>query len=154
MGWQWHQLDHMQIICTSLQTDNHASTSPLSFYRPDALPATKPTVSKHWRQRYWCRLLQAGCPSYYPVNSMKEANWQHWPQPGKAPSPPVHIFWAMMIVWRTRENYQNCSVLRCIRQLYTVIRTHVRAVRKDECWFRLFSFVHLFRFSILCFLLV
>ena len=33
MGWQWHQLDHMEIICTSLQTDNHASTSPLSFYR-------------------------------------------------------------------------------------------------------------------------
>ena len=33
MGCQWHQLDHMQIICTSLQTDNHASTSPLSFYR-------------------------------------------------------------------------------------------------------------------------
>jgi len=21
MGWQWHQLDHMQIICTLLQTD-------------------------------------------------------------------------------------------------------------------------------------
>jgi len=38
MGWQWHQLDHMQIICTSLQTDNHASTSPLSFYRPFLLP--------------------------------------------------------------------------------------------------------------------
>jgi len=37
MGWQWLQLDHMQIICTSLQTDNHASTSPLSFYRPDAI---------------------------------------------------------------------------------------------------------------------
>jgi len=31
MGWQWHQLDHMLIICTLLQTDNHASTSPLSF---------------------------------------------------------------------------------------------------------------------------
>jgi len=29
----------MQIICTLLQTDNHASTSLLSFYRPDALPA-------------------------------------------------------------------------------------------------------------------
>jgi len=27
MGWQWHQLDHMQIICTSQQTDIHASTS-------------------------------------------------------------------------------------------------------------------------------
>ena len=29
--WQWHQLGHMQ-VCTSLQTDNHASTPPLSFY--------------------------------------------------------------------------------------------------------------------------
>jgi len=43
--WQWHQLGHMQ-ICTSLQTDNHASPSPLSF-------------------------LQAGCPSCRPTNSVK-----------------------------------------------------------------------------------
>jgi len=28
--WQWYQLDHMQ-VCTSVQTDNHASTPPLSF---------------------------------------------------------------------------------------------------------------------------
>jgi len=28
--WQWHQLGHMQ-VCTLLQTDNHASTPPLSF---------------------------------------------------------------------------------------------------------------------------
>jgi len=27
LGWQWHQLDHMQTICTSLQTDNHTNTS-------------------------------------------------------------------------------------------------------------------------------
>ena len=46
MGWQWNQMDHMQIICTSLQTDNHASTSPLRF-------------------------LQAGCPSCCPANSVK-----------------------------------------------------------------------------------
>jgi len=32
MEWQWHQLDHMQITCTSLQTDNHASTSSLKFF--------------------------------------------------------------------------------------------------------------------------
>jgi len=43
--WQWHQLGHMQ-VCTLLQTDNHASTSPLSF-------------------------LQAGCPSCHPTNSIK-----------------------------------------------------------------------------------
>jgi len=46
MGWQWHQLDHMQIICTLLQTDNHASTLPLKF-------------------------LQAGCSSCRPANSVK-----------------------------------------------------------------------------------
>ena len=39
--WQWH----LQ-VCTSLQTDNHASTPPLSF-------------------------LQAGCPSCRPTNSVK-----------------------------------------------------------------------------------
>jgi len=43
--WQWHQLGHMQ-ICTSFQTDNYASTSPLSF-------------------------LQAGCPFCRPTNSVK-----------------------------------------------------------------------------------
>ena len=43
--WQWHQLGHMQ-VCTKLQTDNHASTPPLSF-------------------------LQAGCPSCHPTNSVK-----------------------------------------------------------------------------------
>jgi len=43
--WQWHQLGHMQ-VCTSLQTDNHASTPPLSF-------------------------LQAGCPSCRPTNCVK-----------------------------------------------------------------------------------
>jgi len=47
MGRQWHLLDHMQIICTLLQTDNHASTSPPNFYRPDAVPDAQPTVSKH-----------------------------------------------------------------------------------------------------------
>ena len=43
--WQWHQLGHVQ-VCTSLQTDNHARTPPLSF-------------------------LQAGCPSCCPTNSVK-----------------------------------------------------------------------------------
>ena len=43
--WQWHQLGRMQ-VCTSLQTDSHASTPPLSF-------------------------LQAGCPSCRPTNSVK-----------------------------------------------------------------------------------
>ena len=36
--WQWHQLGHMQ-VCTSLQTDNHASTRPLRC------PSCRPTNS-------------------------------------------------------------------------------------------------------------
>jgi len=45
MGWQLHQLDRMQIIYTSLQTDNHANISPL--------------------------FLQARCPSCRRASSIK-----------------------------------------------------------------------------------
>ena len=47
LGWQWHQLDHMQTICTSHLTHNHTNTSSLNFYRPGDLPDTQPTVSQH-----------------------------------------------------------------------------------------------------------
>jgi len=40
--WQWHQLDHLQIICTL----HHASTSSLD-------------------------LLQCGCSSWRPTNSVE-----------------------------------------------------------------------------------
>ena len=42
--WHRHQLGHKQ-VCTSLHTDNHASTPLLFFYRLDALPAAQPTAS-------------------------------------------------------------------------------------------------------------
>jgi len=44
--WHWHQLGRMQVRI-SLQTDNDTSTPPLSFYRPDALPAAQPISAKH-----------------------------------------------------------------------------------------------------------
>jgi len=34
LGWQWHQLDHIQRVCTSLQTDNHTNISSLNFLQP------------------------------------------------------------------------------------------------------------------------
>jgi len=52
--WQWHQPDHMQIICTSLQTDNLASTLSLNFWLAKC-SSWHPTVSKHWRQVKWSR---------------------------------------------------------------------------------------------------
>ena len=45
--WQWHQLGHMQVL-TSLQTDNHASNPPLSFFTgrmPFRCPSCRPTNS-------------------------------------------------------------------------------------------------------------
>ena len=47
--WQWHQLGHMQ-VCTLLQTDTTPAPHHSGFYRPDALPAAQPTVSKHCQQ--------------------------------------------------------------------------------------------------------
>jgi len=50
----------MQIICTSLQIDNHASTLSLNFYRTDALPDAQPTVSKTEGNRMLiCWIIQA-----------------------------------------------------------------------------------------------
>ena len=52
-GWQWHQLDHMQVTYTLLRTDNHASTSSIKFfYKPHALFAAQPTASKHWSNQH------------------------------------------------------------------------------------------------------
>jgi len=43
---QWHQLDNMQTIYTSLQTNNHINTSSLNIYRLDALPGAQSTYNK------------------------------------------------------------------------------------------------------------
>ena len=48
MGWEWRHLDRMQIICTSLQTDNHKPCQYLTT-----------------------QFLQVGCPSCRPTNSVK-----------------------------------------------------------------------------------
>ena len=60
-------------VCSLLQTDNHASTPPLRFYRPDALPASRPTVSKHWRHWYPlnCKLNQKSFSEENYLNRLK-----------------------------------------------------------------------------------
>ena len=49
--WQWHQLGSMQ-VCTSLQTGNHASTPPLSFFtgRMPFLPRSQQRQSTEGNQ--------------------------------------------------------------------------------------------------------
>ena len=57
--WQWHQLGHMQ-VCSSLQTDNHASTPPIHPY---------------------CSFLKARCHSCRPTNSVKALKAQYLHRP-------------------------------------------------------------------------
>ena len=57
-------------VCTLLQTDNHASTSTLSFFTGQMpfLPAAQPTVSKHWRQSglyTTAPILTSRCSAFY-----------------------------------------------------------------------------------------
>ena len=46
MGWQWHQLNHMQAICTYLQKITTPAPHQSDFYGPDALPDTQPKALK------------------------------------------------------------------------------------------------------------
>jgi len=77
IGWQWYQLDHMQIICTSLQTDNRASTSPLSFYRLDAFPAAQSTASKHWCTRCLLQTIMLVCLYVFYVRRLTYLHIMH-----------------------------------------------------------------------------
>jgi len=43
-GWQWNQLNHMQIICTLLQTGNYASISSLNLVSDIAIFVLKRDV--------------------------------------------------------------------------------------------------------------
>ena len=52
--WQWNQLDHMQ-VCTLLQTDNDASTPPLSFLQAGC-PSCRPTKRVKALKAYFCKI--------------------------------------------------------------------------------------------------
>ena len=76
---QWHQLGHMQ-VCTSLQTDNHASTPPLGF-------------------------LQAGCSSCRPTSSVNALKALVTPvSPAKMATLQVSQFDSRKTMWAQRRN--------------------------------------------------
>jgi len=55
MGWQWHQLDRVQVYYTSLETDKYVNTLSLNFYRPDALLDTLLMESKTPKAALKCK---------------------------------------------------------------------------------------------------
>jgi len=60
MGWQWHQLGHVQNICTLLQTDNDASNSSLILYMPGD-PLEPQTTVKSIETRRCSQQLKLEC---------------------------------------------------------------------------------------------
>jgi len=88
--WQWHQLGRMQ-VCTSLQTDNHASTPSLSF-----LQAGRP---KNSIKALKALLLERGTPKESKTESRRQPKREFWAcmqaqtdaQPENTPSPAPSI---------------------------------------------------------------
>ena len=66
--WQWHQLGHMQ-VCTSLQADDHTSTSPLCFCRlVPFLPPNQQRQSSEGSTTVW----------YVPVTNILSLTVHFW----------------------------------------------------------------------------
>jgi len=82
MGWQWHHLAHMQIICTLLQRGNHASASPFTFYRLDAHLDSQQTVSKTSRLVGW---LEFNVPFQHKYSYIRDetSGMESYPYPVK-----------------------------------------------------------------------
>jgi len=93
MGWQWHQLDHMQIIYTSLQTDNHASTQPLIF--TGWMPFLPPNQQR--------QSIESTDYIYYVLNFHECPTRPTWPME-IAPCPSLQSVW------------------NCVNMLYTVFQ--------------------------------
>jgi len=99
--WQWHQLGHMQ-VCTSLQTDNHASTPPLSF-------------------------LQAGCSSCRPTNSVKAQGSNvtqnvNYVACCRQPPPPQSIA-QIYTCWNSYHNCNRKHMLQLLKLTVTQINS-------------------------------
>ena len=128
VGLQWHQLYHTQIICISLQTGNHASTSSLNF-------------------------LQAGCSFRHSANSVKalkatEANRR---------STAVRLYrfdverWWLVAVWSSLEwvavtpMWRSCCVTLKAPSFYMSRSPSSRTSSSDE------NLSHISRFLQRCF---
>ena len=94
--WQWHQLGRMQ-VCTLLQTDDHASTSPLSFFT-DQMPflppnqqhqSTEATIQQFALKfsRVKSAMVSAILAPQYPLHCQyvtshdTTLNWDTWSKP-------------------------------------------------------------------------
>jgi len=99
MGWQWRQLDYMQIICTLPESDNHANTSSLNS-------------------------LQARCSSWRPSNSVKalktrpeKSNLNVW----RLELVLMHPLLSNTKIWHGRGSSAECKCETCSECLWVLL---------------------------------
>ena len=72
----WHQLDHMQTICISLQTDNHNNTSSFNFSTGQMLFLTPNNSVRALKALFIIlRVLQIPAKLHQIVRSVKLTQW-------------------------------------------------------------------------------
>jgi len=84
--------------CHSIQTNHCPPPPPAIFYRPDALPATQPTVSKHWRHNRHGPKIGRLCPFRGGAGSPSNTMW-----PGPRPTSLPNGILIHPAVWHNRH---------------------------------------------------
>ena len=86
--WQWHQLGHIQ-VCTSLQTDNHASTSPVSILVKLVKIIFQNQRNKHANSALWLLETSRRTVTDQLKPRREQLSWSRaWPTLTSSPWPP------------------------------------------------------------------
>ena len=107
-GWWrwWCQVDYRSYkSCKAPGKSSPPTNQHPVFYRPDALPVTQPTVSKHWREKYhipWTCLPQAHL-GIFQLCLWQNSSWLPW---GRVAMPlvsplmpvPLLLLWLLEIL--------------------------------------------------------
>jgi len=108
--WKWHQLGHMQ-VCTSLQTDNHASIRPLSFFtgRMLFLSPNQQRQSTEGKIKVMLCILCEICCSWYLVSGLYHGRNDTWQRhvPRNRPYP------LLSLLATTLQPPDFCMLLKC-----------------------------------------
>ena len=127
--WQWHQLSRMQ-VCTSLQTDNHACTPPLSFFT-----GRMPVLPTNQYINCWKRPPQKRC---YPWGHLSPHLIMHGPLvspksiPQSAPS-SIHPFLRGLRLCPTdRNTHTDHATLAAAASLHCMHAMHPN--NKQQPW--------------------
>jgi len=106
--WQWQQLGHMQ-VCTSLQTDNHASTPPLSFLQAGSvIMSGNEARSRNVFRNSRCGMHAYSARVYVLMCRMSTVTWF------RSGIVSVHCHWnelccAFSTLWWLANSEQSCS---------------------------------------------